>query len=590
MNPAAVARQPPARCKSAGRALAGLSGGCVCGAALLAIAIGALAFRAPRLGARPMHADEGNQAVRTGLLLETGHYRYDPREHHGPSLYWIAAASLRLRGISQFAATSEFDYRIVPAVFGAGLVLLVPLLSGGLGRSGALAAALLLAVSPAMVFYSRYYIQEMLLAFFTLAAIASAWQSARTRSPWWAVACGACFGLMHATKETWVLAAAAMAVGLALALAWSRWRDGRLPDLRLRVSGRSLALAACAAVLVSTLVYSSFGADWRGTIDSILAYGTYFQRGREGGIHAHPWHYYLQLLAANRPGRGFFWSEGLIVGLAVVGAAASLASSGRRGSADYLGRFLALYTLALTALYSALPYKTPWCLVSFLTGMILLAGAGAAAIVRWTPTSLGKSAAIALFLAGTAQLGWQSYQLNFRFQADTRNPYVYAHTSTDLVNLAAQLERLAQVSPAGRAMVVHVVTAENYWPLPWYLRKSAPNSVGYWDSPSSWSSNTASRRPPEVILTTPDEAPAVDRLLRAVYDGPMLYGLRPGVLLGIYVRGDLWQAFLAAQAPEVAPAAAGNYDSRGRPRAIGPIGPRGRRQPSQTQARQPRRR
>jgi uncharacterized protein (TIGR03663 family) len=571
MNPAAAARQPPARCKSAGRALRGLSGRCACGAALLAIAIGALAFRAPRLGARPMHADEGNQAVRTGLLLETGHYRYDPREHHGPSLYWIAAASLRLRGISQFAASSEFDYRIVPAVFGAGLVLLVPLLSGGLGRSDALAAALLLAVSPAMVFYSRYYIQEMLLAFFTLAAIASAWQSAQTRSPWWAVACGACFGLMHATKETWVLAAAAMAVGLALALAWSR-----LPDLRSRVSGRSLALAAGAAVLVSALVYSSFGADWRGMIDSILAYGTYFERGREGGIHAHPWHYYLQLLAANRPGRGFFWSEGLIVSLAVVGAAASLASSGPRVSAHYLGRFLALYTLALTALYSAIPYKTPWCLVSFLTGMILLAGVGAAAIVRWTPTSLGKSAAIALFLAGAAQLGWQSYLLNFRFQADTRNPYVYAHTSTDLVNLAAQLERLTQVSPMGRAMVVHVVTAENYWPLPWYLRKSEPNSVGYWDSPSSWSSDIASRRPPEVIITTPDEAPEVDRLLRAPYDGQMLYGLRPGVLLCVYVRDDLWQAFLAAQAREVAPGAAGNYDSRGRACAIVPFGPRGR--------------
>ena len=33
---------------------------------------------APRASPRPMHADEGNQAVRTGLLLETGHYRYDP--------------------------------------------------------------------------------------------------------------------------------------------------------------------------------------------------------------------------------------------------------------------------------------------------------------------------------------------------------------------------------------------------------------------------------------------------------------------------------------------------------------------------------
>jgi predicted membrane-bound mannosyltransferase len=36
-----------------------------------------------------------------------------------------------------------------------------------LGRAETLWAALYLAISPAMVFYSRYYIHEMLLVFFT---------------------------------------------------------------------------------------------------------------------------------------------------------------------------------------------------------------------------------------------------------------------------------------------------------------------------------------------------------------------------------------------------------------------------------------
>ena len=43
----------------------------------------------------------------------------------------------------------------------------------------------------------------------------------------------------------------------------------------------------------------------------------------------------------------------------------------------------------------------------------------------------------------------EAYQLNFRFAADHRNPYVYAHTPTDTRELAAQMERLAQGRPRG---------------------------------------------------------------------------------------------------------------------------------------------
>ena len=71
-------------------------------------------------------------------------------------------------------------------------------------------AGLLVAISPGMVFFSRYYIQETLLVFFTFAAIGCAWRWFRSGSPGWAAGAGASFGLMHATKETWILAAAAM--------------------------------------------------------------------------------------------------------------------------------------------------------------------------------------------------------------------------------------------------------------------------------------------------------------------------------------------------------------------------------------------
>ena len=66
----------------------------------------ALAMRLPRLDQRPMHGDEANQAVRAGLLLDTGTYHYDPNDHHGPVLYFAALPFCRATAHA-FAETTE---------------------------------------------------------------------------------------------------------------------------------------------------------------------------------------------------------------------------------------------------------------------------------------------------------------------------------------------------------------------------------------------------------------------------------------------------------------------------------------------------
>jgi uncharacterized protein (TIGR03663 family) len=565
------------------------------------VVAGALAFRLPRLDKRPMHCDEANQAKRAATLLETGQYRYDPAEHHGPSLYYLTLPALWLAGADDFAHTTEPMFRIVPVVFGVALVLLLVLVADGIGRPAALVAGVLLAISPAMVFYSRYYVQEMLLVFFTAGAIACGWRWWRSRgivgAIGWAIAAGACVGLMHATKETWVLAAAAAVGGLAATALWSRWRDlrsaavpaaneqarseaapaaneqagsaavsaagerdARAPSpLHPAACGRDARdpmrdaraigalLAALAAIVVTVLFYTSFGANGSGLADSLLAYGGYAERGTQGGDHSNPAWFYLERLAFFRPAKGFFWSEALIVGLAVVGCVAALTRRGLAEPQRGFCRFLAFYTLLLTAFYSAIPYKTPWCMLSFLDGMILLAGVGAWALIRWMPGWTLKIVVAGLLVVGAGQLARQSYFLNYRLDADVRNPYVYAHSSPDVVNLANQLERLAAAAPAGHGMVIHVVTPENFWPLPWYLRRFDPERIGYWQDAKDWVRQTSGQPAPEVIISTPDVQPTVDSHLRAAYNQQMIYGLQPGVLLSVYVREDVWNAFLAAQ-------------------------------------------
>jgi uncharacterized protein (TIGR03663 family) len=518
------------------------------GLAWLLVVLLAVAFRLPRLDLRPMHCDEANQAARTNVLWETGRYQYDTHDHHGPSLYWLTLPSLWLSGAQDFGHTTEWQYRLVPVLFGLGLILLLPLVADGLGRPAACMAGLLTAISPAMVFYSRDYIQETLLVFFTFAAMASAWRYCRTRSAGWAVTAGLCFGLMHATKETWTLAAAAMVAGLVLELAWTRWRLGATAGLSSSAGNtrpylRPLPLLAAmlAAGLVVVALYSSLGRNWHGPLDSILAYGNYVRRGSESGIHVHPWYYYLQLLVAYHPQRGFFWSEGFIVGLAAIGFLFSLGSGTLGQAFPRFCRFLAFYTLTLTTLYCLIPYKTPWCLLSFLQGMILLAGLGAVELLRRLRGVPLKVLAAALLVVGSVHLGWQCYALNFRFYADQRNPYVYAQTPTDILNLAARMEQLARVSPQGHDLLIHVVTPEIYWPLPWYLRQFNRDRIGYWSDPAVWAEAAAQGDWPSVIILTPDVQSAVDAHLRAAYNKQMIYGLRPGVFLLVYVRQDLWK-------------------------------------------------
>ena len=103
-------------------------------------------------------------------LLRTGTYVYDPHEYHGPTLYYATVPVCWLTGVRDLSQMHEWMLRVVPLIFGIALIALLPLVADGLGRWPALLAALLLAVSHAFVFYSRYYIQETLLVFFTFVA------------------------------------------------------------------------------------------------------------------------------------------------------------------------------------------------------------------------------------------------------------------------------------------------------------------------------------------------------------------------------------------------------------------------------------
>ena len=522
----------------------------------LAIVLLAAGLRFPSLGRRPMHGDEAVHAAKLGPLLEHGRYAYDPEEFHGPTLNYLTLVPARLQGVVRYADLDERTLRSVPAAMGVLLVAAVALLIPLIGVPAAAAAALLKALSPAMVFYSRYYIQETPLVFFSFGALVSICRYLLRPHAGWAIGAGAFVGLMHATKETSVIALASLLVSLLLTLAFEGRRGKAVVPPPKPWHWQHLLAAVLTAMLVSGLFFSSFLSHPRGVVDSVTAYRTYLERAGSSSWHTHPWHYYFDLLLYFREDGGPVWTEGLIVGLALVGLLAGVMRSSIPGVDRRMPRFLGFYTLLMATAYSVIPYKTPWCLLGFLHGMILLAGIGAVRLLHAFRTArIGRTLVLACLVAATMHLGWQAWAGSFRYEADPRNPYVYAHTSTDVFVIARRIEALARAHPQSSAMPIQVISRENLWPLPWYLRRFS--AVQWWNGVSDAAANAP------LILVTPDMEGA---LARKLYELPPpgqreLYvnifdrriELRPQVEIRGYAAKSLWDVYRQSEAQDASP-------------------------------------
>jgi len=114
------------------------------------------------LGERVMSHDEVNHVVPSYDLYQGRGYRYDPVTH-GPFQFHMVAFSYFMFGDSDFSA------RIPAALFGIATVFFTIFAwRRYLGRIGALIGGALFAISPYMLFYSRYTRNEIFIVFWGL--------------------------------------------------------------------------------------------------------------------------------------------------------------------------------------------------------------------------------------------------------------------------------------------------------------------------------------------------------------------------------------------------------------------------------------
>ena len=405
--------------------------------ALLGLAVvAALIFRCVDLPIKPLHSDEGVNGWFSLRLLWTGEYRYVPSDYHGPLLYYVNLVWFWI------LVTTDFSLRFGTALAGSLAVASLVLYRRTIGPVGMAVAALLLAIMPMDVYYSRTVIHEVYLVLFTLILVGVV--------PWWltrggyglAVVAGLALAGMFATKETAIISV--VCIGLSAMTVWILWPRlqpgafaapvpirGRRDVLdALEARWRQLLVAALAGGVALVVLFSSFFSHLEGIAGIFTSYSSWAEYGVTGRNQGKALTYWLTFVPQVWPA--------LLLGLPelVMGA-------WRRERPTI---FLAVWFVTSLLVYSAIPYKTPWCGLNISLPLVLLAGLGAARVGLWCVSPFRIAAISVLGLLLLLIFGRASWVQNQQRYDDNDLPFVYVQTQREYMGM---VERMMEVDALG---------------------------------------------------------------------------------------------------------------------------------------------
>ena len=417
----------------------------------------ALVVRLIDLGDRAFHHDESQVAYYSFQYWRDHAYEYNPLLH-GPWQYMTGALAFLVAGASDFTA------RLGPALMGTAIVALPFFARRQLGRLAAFSAALALAVSPSLLYFSRFAREDVHIAALTLAVVVLALRFLDEPRRWHPAVAGTLLAGTLTVKESGLFFGALGALFIVAVLS----RPG--PRMRLATAAKAVTArwwigAVVAFAVFYALLYSSLGANPGGVWDGIYEGPSYWLGQHDVGRGGEPWFYYFVLLA------GYEWP---LVALAGVGTAAVWRSP------DVMRVFIVVWAIGSLAFYTWAGEKFPWLVVHPLLPLALLAGLGVQAVWR-APSGRRRVAGIALVLVGDGFLASASWRVNAAHPTDPTELLVSTQTAPDATVVADELIALdarLQRSQGRRARVIVDTTGTGGFPWAWSLRALEVSFLG----------------------------------------------------------------------------------------------------------------
>lgn len=388
------------------------------------------------LDIRPPHHDEAVNGWFVDGLFRAGYYKYDPQNYHGPLYFYFLALSELIFGRSIEAL------RVVTVFFG-GLLSFSPFLfRRWIGEKAVWIAAFLLAVSPAVVFYSRYAIHEIPFAFFNVVFFYF-WLRAREEVFSWKVllGLGLSLGALACLKENFVIFLGCLFIAEVMTRVYGK--EFTFP----KKYSNYAAMSVIAFVMIA-LVYSALGRDGHGIANFFQAFNFWSETGTKGNGHQKPFTYWLSVFST------YEWATLLGVLLAPLSLM----------KVSQAVRLLSVVSVGVLMAYSIVNYKTPWCLLSFQWGFILL-------FAYWCAQVWKRFKVLVILILGVLGIHsiYQAYDVAYVNVDADHSYYIYGQTYRELMPpIQTILNRIKADPQLKETMRIQVISAYT-WPLPFLL-------------------------------------------------------------------------------------------------------------------------
>jgi hypothetical protein len=436
------------------------------------IALYAVASRSVMLGTRPLNPIEARQAL---AAYETMRVGLTP----GPPAAWIQLLDAALLGA--FGA-SDFTARLLFAIAGVALVLIALALRPFIGRTGALAMATMVVLSPSITYFSRSGVTQGLALLAALAVVALFAAIPRHATLGRAIALGCAIGLALSADAQNLVVGASFALGLAILGVW-RVATGEDVQVNLRIWWQRYSRLVLIAVIFAALFWVVAGSGF---------FSQPFFSVVVGAIRAN-W------TTAGKPGSAreiylasFAFYEFLIAAAALLGAL--IVVTNFSGARSPLAVFSLIWTVLAAAFFTMTPAFSPAWIVEILIPPILLGAIGIEALSRAWGWNL---VFYPLAVLGLATLNVQ-LTTNFAIVAPDPSEAPWARHAllfwSEPATAAGAREALRMVVSAGPAPVRTAWIAGDSPVLRWYLRDLRPAEnaadaeliAGLAEAPAGW--------------------------------------------------------------------------------------------------------
>ena len=443
-----------------------------------------------QLDLKLFHHDEAIHSWFSYQLLTTGSWVYDP-SYHGPFLYYVTAGMFSVFGDSDFVA------RLLPALFG---LLLVPLVYAiyrlrYINRVQALFVALFIAISPDMVYFSRFLRHDIFMLFFTLLLlVAILWYFERGQTRYAIVAALSMAGALSLKEEMPVILLIfisffAIAIWKKRLILPPKWKTDLLLVLVIVISILCLLYSAFGNHL-DTLIGQNFQVSLHGVNFQANTTGWYQAIGHWVEMHNEqrlggPYYFYIPLFLLYELPIFILAAAGTVQFLlkdidftiiaiqiknwftlrrfelsisdnAII-SHRQLSKSRPAERSDLFFQFCIYWMILTMAFYAYVGEKVPWLLIHQLLPMCFVA----VYKLNWQK--------MAFALLGCVFLIIMTWHVAF-IPVDINEPIVQVQNSEDLREVMALIDASDHV----------VVASKDYWPLPWYYRGSRWNKITFY--------------------------------------------------------------------------------------------------------------